>query len=123
MDVRIRETGKLVDLSIRDPYSGTDCTQDMIGNAGALTDGQFVWDDDADVWRADEDTVNWWAQYISDTEQTWREATELADELGVSVADITERIDKGMQAPNDYETHRRDAVRVLAEIKQYGIED
>ncbi len=40
MNIKIRETGEIKSLIIVD-RNGTDWTQDLLGNAGVLTDGQF----------------------------------------------------------------------------------
>ena len=60
MDIRIKDTGEYKTLSIIDANSGVDWPNDMIGNYGGLSDGQFVYDDDNGYYECDQDTYNWW---------------------------------------------------------------
>lgn len=115
MNIKIRETGEVKELSIC--HSGNiEWTQDLIGNAGALNDGQFKYDYDADVYVSDQDTYDWWAQYIADHEATEREIVELAGKLGISESDIRDRISDAMAGINDYEDHRRVAIQAMSEF-------
>jgi excisionase family DNA binding protein len=115
MDIKIKETGKVKDLSLIDPRTKIEWTRDLLGNANATHDGQFVWDDEAEVWLADQGTYDWWAKYIQDTEATQREVSVLADELDLVAADIELKIAK--ETGEDYETHRATAIRVLQELR------
>lgn len=114
MNIIVDESNAQAVLSILSDH-GIDWTQDLIGNAGALTDGQFVWDDTADAYRCDQATYDWWARYILDAEATQSEALLLADELGIPYADVTDRI--GECQDGDYEAHRRQAQRAIQEMR------
>lgn len=116
MKVKIRETGKIEDLSITS--NGVNWVNDLVGNAGAFDDGQFVYEYDEDVYVADQTTFDWWAGYIADTNQTDREIAELSAKIGVSESDIRERIAAEMAGVNDYEDHRKAAVRAMREMAQ-----
>ena len=51
-------------LNITDA-NGIDFTSDFIGNWGALSDGQFTWNEDENVFFADQDTFEWWSKAIA----------------------------------------------------------
>ena len=118
MNVKIIETGNFVELIILDER-GIDYSQDLIGNAGAFSDGQFEIDPDGQ-YIASENTVEWWQQYISDTIKTEREAEELAIKYGIDKADIFERISQ--EQGEDYNDHRSQAKFSMSEIKDEQIE-
>lgn len=115
MLVTIRDTGTQVELAIIDSKSGIDWTSDLLGNAGALGDGQFITVDDDIV--ADGDTVAWWQSYIDDCLTTEAEVDELASALGISTDDIFDLIG-AVQGP-DYGDHRSQAVRVMADLREH----
>ena len=62
MKVKIRETNEIVDLCIY--LEKGECTQEYFKNSGAFLNGQFVWDDDEDIYVADCFTVDWCCAYI-----------------------------------------------------------
>lgn len=113
MNVKIIETGKIIELTILDER-GIDYSQDLIGNAGAFSDGQFEIDPDEGRYIASEDTVEWWQQYINDTIKIEREVGEMAQKYGLDRAEIFERIscDQG----EDYNDHYNQARHVIDEI-------
>lgn len=114
MNVQITETSERKSLSIRN--NGIEWTQDLLGNAGALSDGQLVWSEEDDAYLCDQGTYDWWAQYIADTEATEAEAQALADELGIPVADVTDHI--GTYQYGDYEMHRAQAVQAMSDLRE-----
>ena len=63
MDIIINENGKFVTLRIRDK-NRVDWTADLLGNAGALNDGSFIWDAAEECYRADWATYLFWDEYI-----------------------------------------------------------
>jgi len=65
MVVKINETGKKLELLITNPEIGLDYSDDMIGNSGATTDGQFYWDDDNECYLCDQKTYDWWADHMA----------------------------------------------------------
>lgn len=84
MKVMIRETGKIEELSYV-AVNGTDCIQDFVGNTGALSDGQFSYDDEQDVYVADQDTYDWWAKVVSDNVALDDRIADLSEIHGNSV--------------------------------------
>jgi hypothetical protein len=120
MKVKIFETGKLIDLSVFDPTTGVDYSADLIGNTGALNDGQFELDP-AGYHLATQETVTWWQTVITDIGKTDEDITSLAETTGLTEDVIRERITADFTG--DLEDERRDALRTLAEIKaEYAIE-
>lgn len=118
MNVKIAETGKIETLGIIDSKSGVNWVQDLIGNTGALHDGQFVWSEDDNAYIATQGTFDWWAKYISDSNSTDEEVAELAGKLGISESVILDRIADHMAGVNDYEDHRKAAIAAMSEIKE-----
>ncbi len=95
MDIRIRETDKLENLSIIDPKTGVDYISDFIGNAGGLTDGQFElyvyeWVADDDFYACDQETYEWWADVVDAHNNINSRIFELSSEHGSET--ITEAI-------------------------------
>lgn len=116
MKVQIKETGEIKTLSIIDRKSGVNYVSDLIGNAGALNDGQFKYQDYDGTYLADQGTYDWWAQYIEDSETTDREIDALAEKLGIDASKIRERV--GEAQGQDYEEHRREAKQAMREIEE-----
>lgn len=71
--------GKMESLSMIDPKTGTDFVKDFIGNYGALSDGQFTWNEEIGAFEADQETFNWWNKVISDQIKLDERVTELKD--------------------------------------------
>ena len=76
MDVIIIETGVRESLNAIDASTGCDYTRDLIGNTGALTNGQFVQVEDTGVYLCSQAEYDWWAKVICD----YNEASELVEE-------------------------------------------
>lgn len=121
MNVMIRETGKVQELSIIDRESGVDWTNDLVGNAGAFNDGQFEWSEEHNAYRATQDTYDWWARYIEDNETTEREAQQLAEELDISVEDVYYNIQ--VNTRSDYGNHRSEAIQAMQILKEAFAQD
>lgn len=120
MNVQIIETGARFTLSVIDPQTHVDWSQDLIGNAGAIGPGlrQFTWSADADAYLTDQATYDWWANYIDGQQQTNADIQALADATGLSYTDIAWRIEHGY----DYDLHRVEAVAALDRIRaEYGL--
>jgi hypothetical protein len=79
MKVRVIETGKVVELGILDLKSGQDWIADFIGNSGALSDGRFTYDYDAELYIASAEEVEWWQRAIARTEEMNDFIEELKD--------------------------------------------
>ncbi|MEK8128634.1 hypothetical protein WMW72_12025 [Paenibacillus filicis] len=80
--VTIKETGAKETLSIVDPRSNVDFVSDFIGNHGAFIDGQFTYDEDSDMFAADQDTYDWWAKVTTDHQALEDRIAELEEEHG-----------------------------------------
>jgi hypothetical protein len=82
MKIIIRETNHHETLSISDPRTGIDYTSDFIGNAGALIDGQFEYDDDQGAYVCDQGTYDWWQKVLADNQALEDRIYELVHEHG-----------------------------------------
>ena len=78
MKIIIKETQKIETLSIIDPKTGVDYIADFVGNAGALIDGQFEWNEEFDAYICDQETYDWWEEVISDNQELDNRIHELA---------------------------------------------
>ena len=116
MNVKIRETGEEKKLIITDSSSGVDWSQDLVGNAGALVDGQFVWSEEDNAYLTSQETYEWWDKYFDDFATTEREIAEIAERLGIDAEVIRLRVQ--YNTGTDYEMHRWEARQVLDEIEQ-----
>jgi hypothetical protein len=122
MDVKIKETGEIKTLEIRDER-GIEWADDMIGNAGAKTDGQFTWDDEEEVYLAEQGTYDWWHDYIADYEATEEAITALAEKLDVQRWEIVKRVGEAQDGV-DYDRHHEVAMQALEEYEaEYNAED
>lgn len=65
MNVLINDTNARANLSY--VYNGIEIADDFIGNTGALG-REFVWDGEAEAWRCDSDTFEWWQGLIAENE-------------------------------------------------------
>lgn len=83
-----------------------------------MSDGQFTWSEEDDAYIASQDTFDWWAKYIGDSEATDAEVAALADKLNIEHWIIRERIGQHIGADGDYEMHRRYAVSAMREIEE-----
>lgn len=118
MNIKIEETGEIKSLSIVD-RNGTDWTQDLLGNAGALSDGQFVAQDDG-TYLADQDTYDWWDKYIQDHRQTETDIDNLATELDIDRQIIVDCVVEH-QSGYDMDQERDAALQAMDEIRaEYG---
>jgi hypothetical protein len=80
MKVKIKETGKIETLSVIDPQTGCCYVSDLIGNADGFS--QFERDEASDTWLCDQETFDWWLNYIRATEKSDAMVEELKDVLG-----------------------------------------
>ncbi|MCP4651186.1 MAG: hypothetical protein GY853_14055 [PVC group bacterium] len=68
MKVKIKETGKAEELIIINPETGTEWSDDLIGGTLATSDGQFVWDDEEQIYVSDQENYDWWETYLEEYE-------------------------------------------------------
>ncbi|AKG37826.1 hypothetical protein VK70_17120 [Paenibacillus durus ATCC 35681] len=87
MKITIKETGKSEALSIIDENTGVDFIQDFIGNYGALSDGQFTFDEETGTYIADQDTFDWWDKVVTDQTALEARIAELKEEHGYEAVD------------------------------------
>jgi hypothetical protein len=109
MDIRIKGTEDVRELTAIDRVTGLEWTADLI-SAGNLPR------DDNERPIMDAEDYEWWATYISDSEETEREAEQLSAEIGVPVGDILEAC--GSEGSlGDMDQHRAAAIRVMATMR------
>lgn len=87
MNVHIKETNEKKVLSMIDPISGTDYVKDFIGNHGALSDGQFTWDDVTRDFLVNQDTFIWWNDVITKQNDLTVRIAALKEEHGSEIVD------------------------------------
>lgn len=116
MNIKIAESGQHEVLRITDE-TGVNWVQDLIGNTGALHDGQFTWSDENDAYLTNQATYDWWAKYIAGCNATDAEIDTLASELDISANIIWRRIQEATN-DHDYDSHRPTALNVMAQIRE-----
>lgn len=111
MNIVIKETNARESLEIIDPRTGVNWIQDFIGNAGALSDGQFEWDDELDAYVCDQETFDWWQKVVEENQELENRIFELEDKHGREAvyAVITDA------GSNDLEDHARYVNQALDE--------
>lgn len=118
MDIIIKETGKIETLSIIDSKTGVDYIADFIGNTGALTDGQFVLDEDSNAYICDQATFDWWLDVVTNNQAINERINTLSKEHGVEVV-----LDAVSEAGGvDLENYAGCAEHALDEAFGYGAE-
>jgi hypothetical protein len=104
MEIIINETGRLAVLTIVDD-NGNNYFDDLIAG-----DDYIKWDSDAEAYRADADTVQWWRDRIDDIYAVEERAREVADELNTTKRHIMTYIE---EAHPQLDEHYREAVLEL----------
>ncbi|GIV81740.1 MAG: hypothetical protein KatS3mg051_1094 [Anaerolineae bacterium] len=66
MRVYVPDSGLEATLSIVDPDTGVNYAQDFIGNAGALSDGQFVFSEEHGAYLCSSETLEWWVEVLEE---------------------------------------------------------
>ncbi len=94
MMIRIRETQDLVELCLM--KNGIECTQDMLGNNGALH-----YNDETEEHEMSNEEYEWWKEFFTNYEADEEEVAELADEFGIRKSELWERIYKHMDSELD----------------------
>lgn len=80
--MRVLANGKIEVLELIDPRSGNNCAADIIGNHGGFIDGQFVYDEENDVYHCTPETFKWWKRVLSDHQAMEDRIAELIEEHG-----------------------------------------
>jgi hypothetical protein len=115
MKIRIRGTQDLVELCLM--KNGIECTQDMLGNNGALH-----YNEQTEEHEMSRDEYEWWEDFLKNYEADEKEVAELADELGIRESEIWDRI--RLSLFEDLETRHDIIQRELEEIREeYGLEE
>ncbi|MMZ66507.1 hypothetical protein D1872_290090 [compost metagenome] len=92
MDVQVKETGKIVTLTLIDAKNGINWAEEFVANWGALDDGQFV-KTDAGTYLADQETVDWWVKALNAKQALEERISELKEEHGVeAVGDVLSQV-------------------------------
>lgn len=76
----INETGERKELHYIDAKTGVDCINDVVGNSGAIGD-YIIYDDDAEAYRINQDSYDWWDEYITHAQEDAEELAQLREEL------------------------------------------
>ena len=96
-EIRIIETSEMVELE------GNEWTQDAELNEN-------------DEYEMTEENYDWWEEYLSDRKSDQEEINKLAEELGIEVSEIQDRLNEECN-PIDADSEHSEKQRVLAEIK------
>lgn len=104
-------------LSITDT-NGIDFTKDFIGNWGALSDGQFTWNEEANAYFADEYTFDWWSKAIDRELSNMNKIAELKEIHGS--AKVDEVIQTAAEGYNDLEDIQNAIAKALDELEELG---
>ena len=108
MNVTIKETGKVVDLTIIDPYLDCEWTDHLIKDTWDDLSGEYV------MSQADYDQ---WKQYIVDYEADEKEIVNLAEQLNIDEPEIYDRIKIAMEG-RDYNDDHKITQAVLQALRQ-----
>ena len=102
----INETDAREELTIIDPKTGMDWSNDLIGNSGAM--GDYIhYDTGADAYRISQEDYAWWAGYVSMYGRYQDELTSLKEQYGAdAVDDIISRPELSLS--DDYNAHERE---------------
>ncbi|MBJ6364164.1 hypothetical protein ACFOQM_23365 [Paenibacillus sp. GCM10012307] len=113
MEVRIKETGVVENLSYTDIKTGVNFIKDLIGNHDGFgtEDHQFLYDSETDSYTASQDTFEWWKKVAGDNEELDERIAALSEIHGSEV------VSDALQAAGSYdlEDHAAALNRVLDE--------
>lgn len=105
MDIIINETGESVTLRVLD-----DNNIDYFGDLSA-GDQCIVYDRDAEVYRADRDTVEWWQARVNDIYAVEQHADMVAHRLGTTRRHVLNSVAEAGDALD--ESYRQRVIRAL----------
>lgn len=108
MNVTIKETGKVVDLTILDPYLDCEWTEHLIKD---------TWDDQSGEYVMSQADYDQWQQYIVDYEADEKEIIYLAEKLNIDEPEIYDRIKMAMVGL-DYSDDHKITQAVLQALRQ-----
>lgn len=96
MQIIIKETGELKNLSLIDRKTGLDYLIDVIGDSGELWDstwrvGSFRYDEERDAYICSRDVYEWWRDWVEDYDAMEDRIEALIEEHGEDA--VNEAID------------------------------
>ncbi|GIV82687.1 MAG: hypothetical protein KatS3mg051_2041 [Anaerolineae bacterium] len=111
MKVYVPEQGIETTLSIIDPSTGINYAQEFVGNAGALSDGQFEYSEEHDAYVCSPETLEWWVQVLEQYQGLENKLHALKSEYG------GERVQRVLDKvpPSDLEEYPGRAITALRE--------
>ena len=116
MDVIIDETGKMETLLIFDRRTGCDWSYDLIGGAGPFSSIGFYRGEDGEF-HTNQETFEWWEQYIDMYNKFEDELMELREKYGSS--EVDEAIFLGhLSLSNDYDSHDAETKLFIETLKE-----
>lgn len=122
MNVKIIETGKIVELTYRPRTAEGDWAEEVIGNNdgfGSPEDGKIkrtITEYGNTEYEATAQTVEWWKDFFAGEEATDAEIAELADKLDVSEVDVRDYVAQ-RTGDFDLEHYRAKAIEALQELR------
>jgi hypothetical protein len=96
MKITIKDSGKAETLALIDPKTGVNWIGDFVGNTGATSDGQFVFDDDPEspsyyTYLCSQDTYDWWQSIVKQQQAVDDRVHGLKAEHGYEAVDAVIR--------------------------------
>jgi hypothetical protein len=82
MNCYIKETKQIKTLELISAQTQCDFLADLMGNYGALNDGQFVFDAERDAYICAQETFKWWDNVIDEHQELEYRIHELIQEHG-----------------------------------------
>lgn len=97
--------------------NGVNNVVDFIGNWGAIGNdqGQFAWDEDKEVYTADEFTFQWWQKAIELEVSNNERIADLKERLGVDV--VADAVIEAADGNNDLEDIQLSIASALDELE------
>lgn len=116
MDVIIKESGERKQLTLSWPGAAGDFADEIIGQSGAV--GTYIDRDDDGTYHMDQDSYQWWEQYLMTLGDDLATREELADQYGKTLVD--EIIYEEMDGIHDYDLHHAAYARAFSRIREEG---
>jgi len=113
MDIKINETGELVELTITDPKTGLCWINDLMGNHNELPE----YDDATDVYLMTQEAFDWWKELTEAYQTADNRKHELLNELTGAKYDVA--FEAFEDIDGDLEDYPRFLNQVCDEIEAY----
>lgn len=114
MDVIIKGSGEHKQLTLSWPGAVGDFANEIIGQSGDEIDYDYT----GDVYYMDNDTYQWWEQYLMTLGDDLATREELAEQYGNTLVD--EIIYEEMDGIHDYDLHHAAYDRAFSRIREEG---